>query len=190
HDQVVVAGVRELARGRRLDVAQAAGAELAHLPFHLEPRRALVDEVELVLDVVVVLETLEPGRHHDRVDAERVDAERPPDLPEAGGPRRAPQPPRARAPRRGLAASEKNADTAAAVASNAPQRTLCPPATVVTCRPSPSAPRSSSICRGATTLTSPPTTRSTGARRRPAAGGATASSPRIAPAAPRVYPPR
>src|SRR5262249_18551447 len=83
HDQVVVAGVRELARGRRLDVAQAAGAELAHLSIHLEPRRALVDEVELVLDVVVVLETLEPGRHHDRVDAERVDAERPPDLAEA-----------------------------------------------------------------------------------------------------------
>src|SRR5215471_12292206 len=83
HDQIVVAGVRELARRRRLDVAHAAGAELAHLPFHLEPRRALMDEVELVLDVVVVLEALEPGRHHDRVDAERVDAERPPDLAEA-----------------------------------------------------------------------------------------------------------
>src|SRR5215472_8153202 len=83
HDQVVVAGVRELARRRRLDMAQAAGAELAHLPIDLEPRRALVHEVELVLDVVIVLEALVSGRHHDRVDAERVDAERPPDLAEA-----------------------------------------------------------------------------------------------------------
>src|SRR5262249_41065294 len=83
HDQVVVAGVRELARGRRLDVAHAAGAELAHLPFHLEPRRALVEEVEPARRAVVVPETLDPGRHRDRVDAERADAERPPDLPEA-----------------------------------------------------------------------------------------------------------
>src|SRR5262249_43557954 len=82
HDQVVVAAVRELARRRRLDVAQAAGAELAHLALHLEPRRALVHEVELVLNVVVVLEPLEPGRHHDRVDAERVDSERAPHLAE------------------------------------------------------------------------------------------------------------
>src|SRR5204862_5211524 len=82
-DQVVVAGVRELARRRRLDVAQTTGAELAHLPFHLEPRRALVDEIELVLEVVVVLEALEPGGHHDRVDPERLDAERPPHLAEA-----------------------------------------------------------------------------------------------------------
>jgi hypothetical protein len=42
-----------------------------------------VDEVELVLRVVEVHEALEPGRHHDAVDAERRHAERAPHLAEA-----------------------------------------------------------------------------------------------------------
>src|SRR5439155_7101440 len=75
HDQVVAAGVREPSRRSRLDVDEAARAELTILTFHLEARRPGMDEVELVLPVVVVEETLVAGRHHDRVHAERGHAE-------------------------------------------------------------------------------------------------------------------
>src|SRR5438067_11294051 len=51
-DEVVVAGVRHLARRRRLDVHQRAGAELAHLAADLDAGRPAVDEVQLVLRVV------------------------------------------------------------------------------------------------------------------------------------------
>src|SRR3954447_934238 len=84
HDQVVVADVRNLPRGRRLDVAQTARAELAYLAVDLEPGRARVDEVELVLDVVVVEKALELRRVHDRVDAECRNAELLPHLAEPG----------------------------------------------------------------------------------------------------------
>src|SRR5262249_3687315 len=62
---------------------EAARPELSHLAADLEEGRALVDEVELVLLVVIVLEALESGREHDRVDAEGTDAERAPYLSEA-----------------------------------------------------------------------------------------------------------
>src|SRR5262249_51880762 len=81
--EVVVADVRQLAVRRRLDVAETAWAKLAHLAVDLEPRRPAVDEVELVLRVVEVVDTLGAGRHHDRVDAERRHAERRADLAEA-----------------------------------------------------------------------------------------------------------
>ena len=71
-----VAGVRDAARRRRADVEDAAGPELARLVADLDPRRARVDEVELVLLVVVVVEALVSGRHDDGVDAEGLDAER------------------------------------------------------------------------------------------------------------------
>src|SRR5436190_21393254 len=79
-DEVAVADARDLPRRRRLDVAEAAGAELPHLAVDLESCRAAVHEVELVLPVVVVQEPVEAGRHHERVDAEGRHAERPADL--------------------------------------------------------------------------------------------------------------
>src|SRR4051794_6893324 len=84
HDQVVVADVRNLPRGRRLDVAQAARAELPYLAVDLEPCRARVDEVELVLHIVVVEEALELRRVDDRIDAECGNAELLPHLAEPG----------------------------------------------------------------------------------------------------------
>ena len=62
---------------------EPARPERPLLAVHLEARRAAVDEVELVLRVVVVEEPLVPGWIDERVDAERGDAERRPDLPEA-----------------------------------------------------------------------------------------------------------
>src|SRR4051794_30157327 len=49
HDQVVVTGVREASRRGRLDVDEAAGADLTHVAVDLESGRARVDEIELVL---------------------------------------------------------------------------------------------------------------------------------------------
>src|SRR5207244_4782434 len=83
-DEILAAGgVRDLAGSRRLDVEEPARAELAHLALDFDARPAAVHEVELVLEVVVVAEALEAGRHHHRVDAERGDAQRAPDPPKA-----------------------------------------------------------------------------------------------------------
>ncbi len=76
HDEIVGTAVRDAARGRRGDVQEAARAEQALLALDLHPCGPGVDEVELVLLVVVVEEPLVPGRHHDHVDAERLDPER------------------------------------------------------------------------------------------------------------------
>src|SRR5438094_896394 len=84
HDQLLVADVRDLARRRRLDVADPARSEGPLLAVDLELRRAAVDEVELVLGVVVVEEAFLARRVDDRVDAERGHAERVADLAEAG----------------------------------------------------------------------------------------------------------
>src|SRR5690349_720819 len=84
HDEVLaVARVREPSRHGRLDVHQAALADLAGLVGDLEPRAAAVHEIELVLPLVEVEEALEVRRHHDRVGAERGDPEHAPHLPEA-----------------------------------------------------------------------------------------------------------
>ncbi len=53
-----------------------ARAEQPILALDLHARGAGVDEVELVLLLVVVEEPLVAGRHHDHVDAERLDPER------------------------------------------------------------------------------------------------------------------
>jgi uncharacterized protein len=82
-DQVFIAGVRDLARRRRLYMADAALAELAGLTVNFEPRRSTVDEIELVLLIVVVQEALQARRVHDHVDSEGRDAERLANLPEA-----------------------------------------------------------------------------------------------------------
>ena len=68
---------------RRLDVQQPALAELVNLVADLDACAAAMHEVELVLIVVPMMETREPGRHDDRVHAERRHAERTPHLPEA-----------------------------------------------------------------------------------------------------------
>jgi hypothetical protein len=83
-DRLLVERVRHTARGRGLGVEEPALAELPRLPRHVDPDAAAVDEVELVLEIVVVVEALEVRRVDDRVDAERGDAERRADLPEAG----------------------------------------------------------------------------------------------------------
>src|SRR5205807_9033790 len=72
----LVERVRDLARGGRLDVEEAALAEDALLALHLDLDSAAMDEVELVLRVVEVEEAHVPGRHHDSVDPESRDAER------------------------------------------------------------------------------------------------------------------
>ena len=59
------------------------GPELARLSADLDPCRAAVDEVQLVLLVVVVVEPLVARREDDRVHAEGLDAQRLPHLAEA-----------------------------------------------------------------------------------------------------------
>ena len=68
---------------RRRSVQEPARTEVARLAVGLEAGRAGVDEVQLVLGVVVVHEALVARRHHDRVDAERLDPERLADLAES-----------------------------------------------------------------------------------------------------------
>src|SRR3954465_1634386 len=81
HHQVFgVAGVGDHPRGRRLDVQQPTLAELVNLTADLDARSAGMYEVELVLGVVPMMETREPGRQDERVHTERRDAERTPHL--------------------------------------------------------------------------------------------------------------
>ena len=82
-DRVLVARVRDAPRSGRARVEEPALAELARLAVDVDPDAAPVHEVELVLRVVVVLGPLVVRRIDDRVDAERLDAERLPDLAEA-----------------------------------------------------------------------------------------------------------
>jgi hypothetical protein len=82
-DGVLVERVRELAVRRRGRVEEPALPEVARLALDLDADLAAVHEVELVLRVVVVREALVARRVDGRVDAERLDAERLPDLPEA-----------------------------------------------------------------------------------------------------------
>src|SRR6185312_7812888 len=82
HDEVLVARVRDAARRRRRDVHHPAGPEQPLIAVDLDPRGPGVDEVQLVLLVVVVLEPLVAGRHHDHVGTEGVDTERAAHLPE------------------------------------------------------------------------------------------------------------
>ena len=81
-DEVVLARVPKAPGGLRLDMAEAAGAQLEGLPVDLEACDAPMHEVELVLLVVEVVEPLRPGRKDDRVDPESGHAERPPHLAE------------------------------------------------------------------------------------------------------------
>src|SRR5262245_55502870 len=67
HELLRLGRVRHLARRRRLDVDEAARAELSRLAVDLHAGTAAMDEVELVLDVVEVVESFEAGRHHERV---------------------------------------------------------------------------------------------------------------------------
>ena len=83
-DRLFVERIRHLARRRRLDVEQAARGDLARLALDLDLDAPAVDEVQLVLRVVEVVGALVLGRVDGRVDAERRDAERRADLPEAG----------------------------------------------------------------------------------------------------------
>jgi hypothetical protein len=76
HHEVLVARVRDAARGRRGHVDDAARPEQPLFVVHLDARRTGVHEVELVLLVVVVEDAVVMGRHHDHVDTERLDAER------------------------------------------------------------------------------------------------------------------
>ncbi len=82
--ELVVADVRDPARGGRLDVKEASRAECPLLAVHLDPRRAAVDEVELVLGVVVVVDAGKAGGIDDAVDPECGDPHRAADLAEAG----------------------------------------------------------------------------------------------------------
>src|SRR3954465_3177756 len=82
HEIFRVARVRDLARGRRLDVQQPALADLAHLAADLDARSSAVHEVQLVLLFVEMLEPFEVRREDDCVDAESRDAERVAHLPE------------------------------------------------------------------------------------------------------------
>src|SRR5947209_20504678 len=83
-DGLFVAGVRDAALRRRLRVEEPAFAELLRLAVDVDLHAALVHEVELILRVVVVQETLVAGRQDECVDAEGRDAERLADLPKAG----------------------------------------------------------------------------------------------------------
>jgi len=78
--QIGVAPVRDSARCRRLDVHEAAFADLMLLAVDQECRGTAVDEVELVLTVVIVLGAFVAGREDEGVDAECRDAERLTDL--------------------------------------------------------------------------------------------------------------
>jgi hypothetical protein len=60
-DRVLVERVRQLPRGRRLAVEEAAFAELSRLTVDVDDNLAAVDEVQLVLCVVVVQEAVEAG---------------------------------------------------------------------------------------------------------------------------------
>src|SRR6185437_4857413 len=78
-DRVLVPDVRDSPRSRRARVEEPALAELARLAVDVHADLPTVDEVELVLRVVVVLRALVVRRKDDRVDAERLHAERLPD---------------------------------------------------------------------------------------------------------------
>src|SRR6185437_1276628 len=82
HHERLLADGRDLARRGRLDVAQAAGPELASLAGQRKSRAAGVDEVELVLLLVVVRPRLDPRLDHEHVHAERGHAQLLPHLPE------------------------------------------------------------------------------------------------------------
>ncbi len=75
-DRLLLERVRDAAAASSPRVEQAALAELAALAVDVDPDAAAVDEVELVLGVVVVRESLVAGREDERVHAERRDAER------------------------------------------------------------------------------------------------------------------
>ena len=62
---------------------EPARAEDSLLALDLDARRARVHEVQLVLLVVVMEDSLRTGRVDDRVDTERVHAEALPDLAKA-----------------------------------------------------------------------------------------------------------
>src|SRR5438128_3274045 len=78
-----VARVRDAAGRRRFDMDQPAFSDLARLAADLHERSPAVNEVELVLPLVEVEEAFEARRHHDPVDAERLDAQSAPDLAKA-----------------------------------------------------------------------------------------------------------
>ena len=82
HEIFEVACVRDGPPGRRLDVQQPALTELVNLAADLDPRAAAMHEVELVLSVVPMMETREPGRQDERVHTEGRHAERTSHLPE------------------------------------------------------------------------------------------------------------
>ena len=75
-DEIVVGAVRDQSLRRRLDVHEAALADLVLVAVERERRGAAVDEVQLVLSVVVVVRPFVARREHERVDAERGHAER------------------------------------------------------------------------------------------------------------------
>ena len=75
HHEVVGAAIGDASRRRRGDVEEPSRPEQPILALDLHAGRPGVHEVELVLLVVVVEEALVPGRHHDHVDAEGLDAE-------------------------------------------------------------------------------------------------------------------
>ena len=83
--RVGVTDVLHLAMDRRRDAGEAAGAEHvgAAVP-EADLDRAVEDDVQLLLGVVVVVAGVVAGRDHDRVDAELLDPELAADLPEAG----------------------------------------------------------------------------------------------------------
>jgi hypothetical protein len=74
HELVGVARVRDATGRRRRYVHETAFPNLARLAADLEARPAAVDEIQLVLRVVVVEESLVSGRVDDPVDAERGNA--------------------------------------------------------------------------------------------------------------------
>jgi hypothetical protein len=79
-DEILVADVDDLARRRRLDVAEPAGPELARLARQPETCPPAVNEIELVLFLVEVRPRLDPGREHPRIRSEGRDPELRPDL--------------------------------------------------------------------------------------------------------------
>src|SRR3974390_1999606 len=82
-DRVLVSRVRDPPRLGRRRVEEPALAELARLAADVDADLPAMDEVQLVLRVVVVLRPFVVRRVDDRVDAERLDAERGADLAEA-----------------------------------------------------------------------------------------------------------